>query len=92
MPKPRGKIMFYDAGPIYKLRHYWRILSANNQIVADSSEGYSSQAKARQGFAAAIKIATEYQATIKRSAIVACVDALAVPNRHKLAKRRQRAT
>lgn len=35
---------------------FWRVKARNGRIVADSGEGYSSEAKARQGFKSAAKI------------------------------------
>ncbi len=34
---------------------FWHIKSRNGKIVADGSEGYTSEAKARQGFKAAAR-------------------------------------
>lgn len=35
---------------------FWRVKARNGRIVADSAEGYTSEAKARQGFKAAQKL------------------------------------
>ena len=41
---------------------YWRLRSRNGRIVADGAEGYSSEAKARQGFRAAARLAAKEMA------------------------------
>lgn len=38
---------------------YWRVMARNGRIVADSAEGYTSEAKARQGFRAAQKLISQ---------------------------------
>lgn len=38
---------------------FWRLAAQNGYIVADSGEGYSSQAKARQGFRSAARLAAK---------------------------------
>ena len=43
---------------------YWRLKSTNGRIIADGSESYSSEAKARQGFRAAAKMATKEMARL----------------------------
>lgn len=43
---------------------YWRLKSTNGRIIADGAEGYSSEAKARQGFRAAAKMATKEMARL----------------------------
>lgn len=35
---------------------FWRVKARNGRIVADSGEGYSSEAKAKQGFNAAARL------------------------------------
>jgi uncharacterized protein YegP (UPF0339 family) len=35
---------------------YWRLVARNGRVVADGAEGYSSEAKCRQGFKAAQKL------------------------------------
>ena len=46
--------------------HYWRVVARNGRIVADSAEGYTSEAKARQGFKAAQKLISSAQAAAQR--------------------------
>jgi hypothetical protein len=64
MPKPRGKVEFDKSG----LDWFWNIYAANGCILCDGAQGYcySSEAKARQGFAAAIKIAVAHQAAERK--------------------------
>lgn len=42
---------FKDEAPLW----FWHVKSRNGKIVADGSEGYTSEAKARQGFKAAAR-------------------------------------
>ena len=45
---------------------FWRVKSRNGRIVADSAEGYTSEAKARKGFTSAAKIISAAAAAGKR--------------------------
>lgn len=45
---------------------FWRVKARNGRIVADSAEGYSSEAKARKGFEAASKMISAAHAAGKR--------------------------
>lgn len=44
---------------------YWRIVARNGRIVCDSAEGYSSKAKALQGFKSAQKLASSVVFSVK---------------------------
>jgi uncharacterized protein YegP (UPF0339 family) len=53
---------FFDRAEVW----YWRLRSRNGRIVADGSEGYSSEAKARQGFRAAANLAAKALSEMER--------------------------
>ena len=45
---------------------FWHLQTRNGRIVADGAEGYSSEAKARQGFRAAAKLAAKALSELER--------------------------
>jgi uncharacterized protein YegP (UPF0339 family) len=45
---------------------YWNIWARNGKIVADGAEAYMTQAKARQGFKAAAKLAAKALAKLSK--------------------------
>ena len=45
---------------------FWRVKARNGRIVADSAEGYTSEAKARKGFQSAAKTISAATAAGKR--------------------------
>ena len=60
-PKPWSPLEVYESvmnsSPTW--RWFWRLKARNGNIVCDGSQGYSSKAKALQGFRAAAKLSQQ---------------------------------
>ena len=68
-PKKRSARTKWSALAIYEAANgqwYWSLNARNGNTVADGAEGYSSEAKARQGFRAAAKLATKALSEMER--------------------------
>jgi uncharacterized protein YegP (UPF0339 family) len=57
MTKRKPKWTPLEVFQSYRGDWYWGLRARNGRIVADGAEGYSTEAKARQGFRAAARLA-----------------------------------